>query len=156
MDFRIRGLDPGPFAPLFRLSDDELRERGSIRRIAQPGSIFPCRISQQDAAPGEEVILTNYTHLPVESSPYRSTGPIYVRRAATETWDRINQVPDILLKRPLSVRAYDGQHLMVDAAVTTGRELAAMVERFFSRNDIRYLHIHNAGHGCYQCRVDRV
>ena len=156
MDFRIRGLDPGPFAPLFRLSDDELRARASIRRIAQPGSIFPCRVSQQDAAPGEEVILTNFTHLSAQSSPYRSNGPIYVRRAATETWDRTNEVPSILLKRPLSVRAYDGQHLMVDATVTTGQELSTTVERFFARDEIRYLHVHNAGHGCYQCRVDRV
>ena len=50
MAYRIRGLDPALFAPLFDLPDAELRRRGAVRRIAQPGSIFPCRVSLQDAS----------------------------------------------------------------------------------------------------------
>jgi len=34
MDFRVRGLDYEPFAPLFELSEDALRAKGTVRRIA--------------------------------------------------------------------------------------------------------------------------
>jgi hypothetical protein len=53
MSFRITGLPAEDFAPLFGLSDAELAQRGTVRRIADgrtPG--YPCRISLTDAAPG--------------------------------------------------------------------------------------------------------
>ena len=34
MSFRITGLPPEPFAPLFAMSDSELAERGAVRQIA--------------------------------------------------------------------------------------------------------------------------
>src|SRR5215470_4285346 len=80
MDFRVRGLDYEPFAPLFALSEDALRANGTVRRIAPPGSTYPCRVSLRHAAPGETVILTNFVHLADAASPYRSLGPIFVRR----------------------------------------------------------------------------
>ena len=43
MSFRIRGLPAEPFADLFTLSDEELRARGAVRRIAD--GTYPCRIS---------------------------------------------------------------------------------------------------------------
>src|SRR5215470_6937366 len=80
MDFRIRGLDYKPFAPLFEMSERELHEHGSVRRVAPPASTYPCRVSLHHAAPGETVILTNFVHLADAASPYRSLGPIFVRR----------------------------------------------------------------------------
>lgn len=50
MSFRITGLDPSPFAPLFALSDAELAARGMRRRFADEPVGFPCRVSL-DAAP---------------------------------------------------------------------------------------------------------
>lgn len=45
MDFRICGLAYEPFAPLFEMSERELHEHGSVRRIAPPDSNYPCRVS---------------------------------------------------------------------------------------------------------------
>jgi hypothetical protein len=156
MDFRIRGLAYEPFAPLFEMSEPELRQNGNVRRVAPPDSIYPCRVSLQHAAPGETVVLTNYVHLADPESPYRSFGPIFVRRDPGPTFDRVNEIPPILQARPLSLRAYDRHNMIVAAEVTTGDTLPEIVDRLFRRDDIVTLHVHHAAYGCYQCRVERV
>jgi len=42
------------------------------------------------------------------------------------------------------------------ATVTPGSELQSQIEKFFADSNVSYLHLHNAGAGCYSCRVDRV
>ena len=79
MTFRITGLPAERFDHLFRLSDAELAAQGAVRRIADgrdPG--YPCRVSLTDSQPGDELLLVNYEHLPVDS-PYRMRFAIYVR-----------------------------------------------------------------------------
>jgi Protein of unknown function (DUF1203) len=156
MDFRICGLAYEPFAPLFEMSERELQQHGNVRRVAPADSTYPCRVSLQHAAPGETVILTNYVHVADPESPYRSLGPIFVRRDPGPTFDRVNDVPRILQVRPLSLRAYDRHNMMVAAEVTTGDGLPDVVDRLFKRDEIVSLHVHNAAYGCYQCRVERV
>jgi hypothetical protein len=155
MDFRICGLAYEPFAPLFEMSERELHEHGSVRRIAPPDSIYPCRVSLRHAAPGETVILTNFVHLADPASPYRSLGPIFVRKNAGATFDRVNEVPPVLKARPLSLRAYDRRNMIVAAEVTAGDALPDVVDRLFGRDEITSLHVHSAAYGCYQCRVER-
>jgi hypothetical protein len=155
MDFRICGLPYEPFAPLFAMSERELHQHGSVRRVAPQDSTYPCRVSLHHAAPGETVILTNFVHLPDPASPYRSLGPIFVRRDPGATFDRVNEVPPVLHARPLSLRAYDRHNMIVAAQVTTGAELPDIVDRLFGRDEIVALHVHNAAYGCYQCRVER-
>jgi hypothetical protein len=155
MDFRIRGLDYEPFAPLFGWSEEELRRHGTVRRVAPPGSASPCRVSLKPATPGETLILTNFVHLDDPTSPYRSHGPIFVRRDAGKPWDRVNEVPPNLQGRALSLRAYDRHNMIVTAEVSTGDELPAAVARLFADNTIADLHVHYAAYGCFQCRVER-
>ena len=151
MSFRITGLPAEPFAHLFSLSDDELRARGAVRRIAEGNS--PCRVSLSDAQPGDELILVNYEHQPADS-PYRSTYAIFVREGE-EQYDRTNEVPEQLRRRLLSVRGFDDQGMLLDADVTQGTELESLIDRLFDNRKIAYLHVHNARYGCYAARVDR-
>jgi hypothetical protein len=105
MHFRIRGLPAEQFAPLFTLSDDELAQQSAVRRIADarnPG--YPCRVSLTDSKPGDELILVNYEHHPVDS-PYRMRFAIFVRKG-DETYDAVDAVPEQLRKRTLAVRAF--------------------------------------------------
>jgi Protein of unknown function (DUF1203) len=155
MDFRICGLPYQPFAPLFEMSEGELRDHGTVRRIAPLDSIYPCRISLEHAVPGETVVLTNYVHLADPASPYRSLGPIFVRRDPGPTFDRVNEVPPVLRARALSLRAYDRHNMIAAAHVTTGDELPDLVDRLFGRDEIAELHVHSATHGCYLARVAR-
>jgi len=155
MDFRITGLPVADFATLLHLDDDALRAHGVSRRVVDAPDAYPCRITLEDAVPGEEVLLLSYTHQPTHT-PYASAGPIFIRRTAVATHTLINAVPKQQRRRLLSVRAYDHRDWMVDAEVKEGTELESLIDRFLTDPQVSYLHVHNARPGCYACRVDRV
>jgi hypothetical protein len=154
MSFRITGLPAEEFAPLFALSDTELAQRGAVRQTAderQPG--YPCRISLTDSQPGDELILVNYEHHPVDS-PYRMRFAVYVRNGE-ERFDAIDEVPAQLRCRTLAVRAFDAKAMMVGWELVEGRDLEAAIERRFTDPRAAYLHVHFAAPGCYAARVSR-
>jgi Protein of unknown function (DUF1203) len=152
--FRITGLDPKPFRHLFGLPGDDLRKHGVVRYLvdAKPG--YPDRIEVRDAEPGESVLLLNYTHQPAYN-PYRSSHAIFVLEDARAAYDRVDEVPDAMRIRPMSLRAFDSDDLMVDADVVDGRELEGLIERFLVEPRVAYLHAHYARRGCYAARIDR-
>lgn len=57
--------------------------------------------------------------------------------------------------RLLSIRAYDAAATLVGGEVVKGTELDAAIQRLFADDGVRYLHIHNAIPGCYNCKVVR-
>jgi hypothetical protein len=152
--FTARGLSPEPFQALFELSDKELATLRAKRVVADSKPGFPCRVSLQDAEPGDEVILTNFMHLPSES-PYRSTHAVYVRRAATIAASYSDSVPEMLRSRLLSVRAFDANDMLVGADVIEGDRVEEVIARFFEDPALQFLHVHFAKPGCYACRIDR-
>lgn len=152
--FRIRGLAPEPFQPLFALSDIELAGRGAKRMRVDACPGFPCRVSLEDAPIDETVLLLNWEHLKTVS-PYRASGPIFVREAAHAPAEFVDAIPEQLRRRLLSVRAYDGDDMMHTAEVLQGDALQAQIGIYFADSAIRYLHVHNARPGCFACRVDR-
>ncbi|MBI4365480.1 MAG: DUF1203 domain-containing protein [Deltaproteobacteria bacterium] len=151
MTFRIRGLPAAPFAHLFALSDAELEALGALRKIAD--GPHPCRISLTDAAPGDEVILTNFEHHAV-STPYRMRFAIYVRQGE-QTFDAVGRVPDQLRRRTLAVRGFDDKGMMTGWELIEGVFLEEAIERQFADANSRYLHIHFAAPGCYAAKVER-
>ena len=153
--FRLVGLDPQPFRPLFDLPDEALSERGIARRIADARPGFPCRVSLEDAAEGEELLLLPFVHQPA-TSPYHASGPIFVRRDARQRMLAPGEVPSYVSTRLMSVRAYDAAHWIVDASVCEGSVVAAEIERMFTDPRVAYLHLHNARRGCFSCAVERV
>jgi hypothetical protein len=153
MAFRIRGLPAEVFAHWFALDDAELAQRNAVRRVVDAEFAFPCRISLTDAEVGDEVLLINHEHLPVES-PYRSRHAIYIRAGET-TCDVVDRVPDMLRRRLLSLRAFDAAGMMTDCDVVEGRDLEAAVERLFASPGAAYLHAHFARPGCYAARIER-
>ncbi len=152
--FRLIGLSPDSFQPLFDLPSEELASRG-IRRVtanAKPG--FPCRVSLADAEPGEELLLMPFEHQP-NASPYRASGPIYVKAGARQRAMAVDEVPAYVSVRQISLRAYDHEHMMVAAEVCAGAQAAAEIERLFGDPNVSYIHLHNAKRGCFSCRVER-
>ena len=154
MSFQITGLPLNPFSPLFALSDEELARQGAMRVTADERPGFPCRVSLQDAEVGEKLILLNYEHLPV-ATPYRSRHAIYVRESATEAQLEVDEVPQQMRTRLLSLRAFDSQGMMKAAEVAPGTALEQLIEQMFSNPGIAFLHVHNAKWGCFAARVDR-
>lgn len=154
INFQIKALPEEGFAAIFNLDDAALQQMGAVRMTAdkQPG--FPCRVSLQDAAPGEEVLLLPYQHHST-CSPYQSSGPVYIRKMAKTAAPGINEIPFMLQHRLLSLRAYDSNGMMKNALVTEGNKLAHSLHALFETAEISYIHIHNAKAGCYNCVAER-
>ena len=152
--FQISALRRDDFEDLFELDDDALGRRGAKRYVADRKPGFPCRVSLQDAEPGERVVLVPYSHQPARS-PYRASGPIFIRESARTASIAPDAVPDLLRTRLLSVRSYDDNHLMIGAEVMEGGQVESVLGPTLANNLVSYLHIHFAGPGCYACRVDR-
>jgi hypothetical protein len=155
MSFRIRGLDPAPFLPLYGLDDDALAARGVVRVIADATPGYPDRIALRDAEPGEPLLLLNHVHQPADT-PFRASHAIYVCEAEVRRHDAIDSVPEVLRRRTLSWRAFDARDWLIDAGIVDGRVLESAIERAFATPAVAYLHLHYAGPGCYAARVDCV
>ena len=153
-DFQFVALSVDNFTSLFSLNDSELASRGSRRMTVDSHPGFPCRVSLMDAAVGESVILTHFEHHQADS-PYRATGPIFVRETAQTAQPQVNEIPLMFHHRLLSVRAYDETAMMKGARVVEGRNLASTIREFFADGSISYLQIHNAAPGCFNCLVRR-
>jgi|tagenome__1003787_1003787.scaffolds.fasta_scaffold20958787_2 hypothetical protein len=127
-------------------------DAGAVRVVADKPNAYPCRRCLRDAEIGESLLLLGYDPF-VGASPYSGRGPIYVHEHACAPFDGDN-VPDQLTRRLLSVRAYDERHMLVDADVVQGTELAEAAERMLAA-DASYVHVHNARPGCFAARIDR-
>jgi len=153
-DFQFVAILSEEFTHLFSLSDGELASYGARRMIVDKNPGYPCRVSLIDAAIGETVILTTYRHHNTES-PYQASGPIFVREAARTARTEVNKIPLMFEHRLLSVRAYNKNAMMCGAKVVEGHDLEQAIRDFFTDENIAYIHIHNAGPGCFNCLVNR-
>ena len=153
MHFRIRGLDPAEFKPLFAMSDAQLGRLRARRVVSDSKPGFPCRVSLDDVLPGNDVVLVNFEHLAVDS-PYRASHAIYVGAASTR-FDEVDVVPPALRSRLLSLRALDARGMMVDADIVEGASAESLIDRLFASNEVEYLHAHFARRGCFAARIDR-
>ncbi|OFX00225.1 MAG: hypothetical protein A3E78_06165 [Alphaproteobacteria bacterium RIFCSPHIGHO2_12_FULL_63_12] len=153
MGFIIKGLDPAEFRPLFGLSDAALAARGVIRRTADKTPGFPCRITLEDAEPGETVLLLNYeSHR--AATPYRSSYAIYVRERAPKSQTFIDEIPPVMAHRPIALRIFDARGMLIGADLgRTGAETKAKIEEIFADPAAAYIHAHNAMHGCFAAEI---
>ena len=152
--FRFVALPFERFVPLFGRSEAALQALGARRMVVDEKPGFPCRVSLVDAEVGETVLLVPFTHHDV-STPYRASGPIFIRSHARTANPAVDEVPIMFKHRQLSIRAYDEAAMMVDAKVVTGTDLEATIRHLFANESVGYLHIHNAGPGCFNCSVVR-
>lgn len=154
MSFRIIGLDPEPFRRFYGMREEELA-RLRVQRYAvdsKPG--FPDRVELRDLEPGETALLLNYVHQPADT-PYKASHAIFVREGAKQRFEAVDQVPEVILLRTISLRAFDDRGQMVDADLVDGREIEPLIARFLALPETAYLHAHYAQRGCYACRIER-
>lgn len=155
MHYRISGLPLEPFRHLIGADAATLAAAGAQRfTVTQPHDA-PCRVGLEDAEPGETAILLNYEHQNADT-PFRANGPIFVREVAHDAATFTDEVPDQIRRRPLSIRAYDCDGMMIDADVTDGATAEPLIQRLLANPAAAYLHIHFAKRGCYAARVDRL
>jgi hypothetical protein len=153
MTYRIKGLKPASFAPLFELDDSQLEARG-MTRMTVDGDGFPCRISLRDCALGDEVLLLNHVSHDGDN-PYRASHAIFVSRSAMEAADYVDTIPPALDRRILSLRAFDAHGMMVEAVLAQPGEAEPAIRRLFAHPAADHIDAHNAIRGCFAARIDR-
>ncbi len=154
MDFRILGLSPEPFLAFYGRPDAELAAKGILRKTADSFPGYPDRVELDDVAPGGSVLLLNYMHQNADT-PYRASHAIYVREGATAAFDRVNDVPPVIRRRTISLRAFDAAGMIRNADLCEGTAIEPVIERLLADPDVAYLHAHYAKFGCYSARIER-
>ena len=154
MTYKITGLEPFDFAHLFGLTDADLAERGAVRMTADAKPGFPCRITLDDAEPGETLLLVNHCSHGGDN-PYRATHAIFVNERATGAAVYQDEIPPALDRRILSLRAFDRNGMMQDAALAQPGEADAVIRRLLGDDRIDHIDAHNAIRGCFAARVER-
>jgi hypothetical protein len=154
MTYRITGLDPAPYRPLFGLSDEELSKHGIVRMVVNEKPSYPCRISLTDRDIGESVLLVNHVSHDV-ANPYRASHAIFVTEGVAEPGEYVDEVPPVFEPRVLSLRGFDNDGLMVDAILTQAGEADAGIRRLLANADIQTIHAHNATRGCFSAKIER-
>jgi len=153
MTYKVTGLDPTPYRPLFGLSDEELEKRGIVR-MAVTSPTFPCRVSLTDRELGESVLLLNHTSHDV-ANPYKATHAIFVTETDQEAATYVDEIPPVFEKRVLSLRGFDKDGMMADALLTQPGEADAGIRKLFANPAIATIHAHNATRGCFSARIER-
>lgn len=155
MTYAITGLPLDDFQPLFGLPEAELAKRNIVRMTADSAVGYPCRILLADAQPGDSLLLLNHEYQPART-PYQGRHAIFVNEAATAPATFIDEVPAVLsVRKAISIRAFDGSGMIVDADVVPGAQVEELILRLLENPQAAYLHAHNAGRGCFAARIDR-
>ncbi len=154
INFKIFAIE-NKFNHLFNLSQKELAEKGIVKMVVDEKPGYPCRVTLEDAEIGEEVLLFPFEYHKT-NSPYKGSGPIFIRKNAVKANLAINEIPEMLFKRLQSIRVYDKNGMMIDAKTLEGKELKKEIEIIFNNDLASYIQIHNANPGCYNCQVTRV
>lgn len=154
MAYRIEGLAPEAFESLFSMTEGELAARGAVRVVADSPSGYPFRVTLQDAAPGEELVLLNHVSHDV-AGPFRTAYGIYVRKDADAAASFADQAPAYLDSRTLGLRGFDSGGMLRGALLAMPGEADARIRELLDRPEIATIHAHNAAYGCFLARIER-
>ena len=153
MTYRIEGLAPAEFAPLFAMSDEALAARNARRATADSPSGYPCRVTLADAAPGDRLILANHVSHDVPT-PFRTAYAIYVwEGAVARSYE--DEAPAMLDTRTLGLRGFGADGMLKGALLALPGEADAKIRELLDRPEIAAIHAHNAAYGCFLAKIER-
>ena len=153
MTYRIAGLDPAQFAPLWALSEWALAREGARRVTADSERGYPCRVGLEDVRKGQEVLLVHHVHHDVPG-PYRSAFAIFVREGAERAIYE-DRCPPCFEGRTLSLRGFDRDGALAATTLAMPGEADGSIRALLSNPAIAYINAHNAAAGCFAARIER-
>lgn len=154
MTYMIEGLPTDAYGGLLGLSDDELAGRNAHRVTATAKPGFPCRVTLEDAEPGETLILFNHVSHDV-ATPFRSAYAIYVRESANAPARYVDEPPPVFAGRALGLRGFDAEGMLRGALLALPGGSDAAIRALFERPEIEAIHAHNAAAGCFAAKIVR-
>lgn len=149
---------PLPPSFLHRVRTEGLDDLGQpVKRLVANGG-EPCRDVLRRAREGEALILASHSPFS-KPGPYKEFGPIFVLAAdANEPVRRDGLTAGgdgDYLRAQFAIRAYSSDEEIVDAALVTAQNAQEVVERFFARGEVAFLHARFPSYGCFALRMDR-
>src|SRR6478735_7982155 len=153
MTYRIAGLDPAQFAPLWAMTPAELDQHWAARVTADADRGFPCRVTLEDARAGERLLLLHHVHHDV-AGPYRSAFAIFVREFAVHA-TYTDCCPPCFEGRTLSLRGFDEEGALAEARLALPGEADIAIRDLLADARIAYIDAHNAAAGCFAARIER-
>ncbi|KAI1356221.1 hypothetical protein F5Y01DRAFT_119839 [Xylaria sp. FL0043] len=145
------------FRPLPTPLEDE--KSSPLAVLMTPDFPVPCRRCLQDSEVGSEMLLLSYEPF-LGKSPHTYASPIFLHSKPAckpaDVQSSGGSIPEQLRSRLLSVRAYDGAHMMCGAEVVDGDRLHEACQRLLGEGtSAEYCHVHYAAHGCFAVRVEK-
>ena len=154
MTYRIEGLPREAYWHLIQMPEGQLQAHRArrVRADSKPG--FPCRVTLEDAEPGESLILFNHVSHDVPT-PFRSAYAIYVRDSARVPACYVDETPPVFGGRTLGLRGFDAGGMLRGALLALPGEADSKIRALFERPEIETIHAHNAAAGCFAARIVR-
>ena len=149
MAYRIMGLDPAAFG-----DSESLIARGAVRVTADKPDAFPCRITLDDAAPGDRLLLLNHVSADVPT-PFRASHAIFIRKGAKQARQYRDEMPPFIMRRAVSLRGFDGKGMIRAASLAQPGEAEPMLRQLLDEEEILHVDIHAAAWGCFLARAER-
>lgn len=149
MTFRLQTIDAATLALTRETGRDPFGDPVERQTVANPHST-PCRATLEDALPGEEVLLFRYAPLDLPT-PYRFTGPVFVRASAARDGVKRadGELPEAIARRLLSLRAFTSGGRIHRSEVSEGRDAGAVIAGLLAEDGVAAVHIHTARNGCW-------
>lgn len=154
MTYRIAGLDPAQFAPMWAMEPAELERHLARRVVASSDTGFPCRVTLENARAGERLMLLHHVHHDV-AGPFRSAFAIFIREGAEAAAVYEDRCPPCFEARTLSLRGFDHRSGLVEARLAAPGEAEATIRDLLADARIAYIDAHNAAAGCFAARIER-
>lgn len=154
MTYRIEGLSPDLFAPLFTMDEAGLAARGAMRVVAVSSTGYPCRVTLTETAPGDDVVVLSHVTHDV-STPFRTVYAIAVRQGAREAASWRDEIPAVLGSRTLGLRGFGADGMLKAASLALPGETDAKVRELLDHPEIMAIHAHNATCGCFLAKIER-
>jgi hypothetical protein len=115
----------------------------------------PCRhcLRLITAGVDHEILFTYDRFAGVESLPL--PGPVFVHAEPCKRFPEDAGFPEELRASPRTLEAFArGRRLLAQEYVTDGK-MEKVIEQFFARPDVDYIHVNSTTAGCYTFRIER-
>lgn len=133
---------------------DDFGHRLSVS-LATKNDTGPCRSCLTVFVPGEGRILFSYAPNQ-HDHPYNEIGPIYIHEKECRPYiNHENFPPELRTRRPLVLRCYDDDGIMVGGELVGERPVEEVIGSLFEDAGVKYLHARTASVGCYIARIER-
>jgi len=114
-----------------------------------------CRYCLSDGVPGMQHILFSYQPMAEDKNPYTETGPVFIHDHCEQYTDAYMFPPDIKTRKYLTIRSYDSNQWMIAGIMSPGEEAETIIEKLFENPAAEFVHVGDAGTGCYFMEVKR-